>query len=100
MRGHVATTMVNAHTVAPINGRMIQIEDPIKATMKSTASTVRVMSRCISTMAKASKDFFYPGLKRNLMPLPCRSFGRIILMNGAASSILLFLVPVIRQISP
>ena len=50
MRGHVATTIVAAHTIAPINGRKIHIEDPISVTMKSTASTPRVMSRWISAI--------------------------------------------------
>ena len=46
--GQVATTMVAAHTMAPRNGRKIHIEDPIRATMKSTASTPRAVSCCLS----------------------------------------------------
>ena len=45
IRDQVATTIVAAHTIAPRNGRNIQIEEPIRATMKRTASTTRVMSR-------------------------------------------------------
>ncbi len=56
--GQVATTMVVAQTIAPRNGRKIQIEDPIRVTMKSTASTFRVMSRWISAIPTTSVDFF------------------------------------------
>jgi hypothetical protein len=55
MSGHVATTIVVAHTIAPRNGRKIQMEDPIRATIKRTASTPRVISRCISVMARVSE---------------------------------------------
>src|SRR6266550_354477 len=53
MSGHVATTIVVAHTIAPRNGRKIQMEDPIRATIKRTASTPRVISR--SVMARVSE---------------------------------------------
>ena len=46
--GQVATTMVAAHTIAPRNGLKIQREEPIRPTMKSTASTPRVMSCAVS----------------------------------------------------
>src|ERR1044072_5361461 len=39
--GHVATTMVVAQTSAPRNGKRIQIEAPMRLTIKSTASTLR-----------------------------------------------------------
>jgi hypothetical protein len=48
--GQGATTIVVAHTMAVRNGRKIQMEEPINATMNSTASTTRVMSRWISAM--------------------------------------------------
>jgi hypothetical protein len=52
MRGQVATTTVVAQTIAPKNGRSIQIEDPIRATIKITASTFLVISRSISATNK------------------------------------------------
>src|SRR5215469_130612 len=55
IKGHVATTTVVAQTIAPKNGRSIQIEDPIRATIKRTASTVRVISRSISATEKTSR---------------------------------------------
>src|SRR5262245_22860011 len=55
MSGHVATTIVVAQTMAPINGRKIQIDDPIRVTIKRTARTPRVMSRCVSAMSKVSE---------------------------------------------
>ena len=63
--GQVATTIVVAHTIAPRNGRKIQMEDPIKATIKRTASTPRVISRCISVMARVSER------PSNLKRQPC-----------------------------
>jgi hypothetical protein len=58
MSGHVATTIVVAQIMAPRNGRKIQIEEPIKATIKSTANTSRVISRCISIMSNLSERLF------------------------------------------
>src|SRR5262245_57120412 len=52
MSGQVATTIVVAHTTAPRNGRKIQIEDPINATMNKTPRTPRAMSRWVSAIFK------------------------------------------------
>jgi hypothetical protein len=50
INGQVAVTIVTAQMTAPKNGRRIHSEVPIRAPMKSTAKTVRVMSRWIPVM--------------------------------------------------
>src|SRR5262245_4665112 len=53
MTGHVDTTMVAAHTIAPINGIRIHIDDPINVKIKITFSSTRVMSGFGSAMGKS-----------------------------------------------
>ena len=43
--GHVATTIIAAHTVDSRNGRRIQNDAAISIAINATASTVRVRSR-------------------------------------------------------
>ena len=45
--GHVATTIIAAQMIESRNGRRIQNEAPMRITISSTASTVRVRSRWV-----------------------------------------------------